>query len=86
MITYGMGAKTLAGRLECSVKEAEDIINYGVKHFPNNLYFLDGKGELLMKEGKRQEAMDIWNKIISIDPHWASNGSDFSKMVLNNNK
>ena len=67
-------------------KEAEDIINYGVKHFPNNLYFLDGKGELLMKEGKRQEAMDIWNKIISIDPHWASNGSDFSKMVLNNNK
>ena len=67
-------------------KEAEDIINYGVKHFPNNLYFLDGKGELLMKEGKRQEAMEIWNKIISIDPHWASNGSDFSKMVLNNNK
>ena len=67
-------------------KDAEDMVNYGVKHFPNNLYFLDGKGELLMKEGKRQEAMDIWNKIISIDPHWASNGSDFSKMVLNNNK
>ena len=67
-------------------KDAEDMVNYGVKHFPNNLYFLDGKGELLMKEGKRQEAMEIWNKIISIDPHWASNGSDFSKMVLNNNK
>ena len=29
-------------------KEAEDIINYGVKHFPNNLYFLDGKGELII--------------------------------------
>ena len=34
MITYGMGSKSLASKLECSVKEAEDIIEYFYEGFP----------------------------------------------------
>lgn len=67
-------------------KEANDIVDYGVKHFPQNTYFLDAQGELLMKKGKTNEAIAVWNKIIKIDPAWASNGSDFSKMINKLNK
>lgn len=73
-------------QLQGKNKDAEDVVNYGVKQFPNDIYFLDAKGELLMKKGKRREAMEIWNKILTIDSNWPSNGSDFSKMVLNNRK
>lgn len=39
-----------------------------------------------MKKGKTNEAVAVWNKIIKIDPTWASNGSDFSKMINKLNK
>ncbi len=64
-------------------KEAEKLVDYGVGQFPHNPYFLDAKGELLMKKGKKKEALAIWEKIIAIDSNWPSYGSDFSKMILN---
>ena len=67
----------------CKEKEAEKLVDYGVGQFPHNPYFLDAKGELLMKKGKKKEALAIWEKIIAIDSNWPSYGSDFSKMILN---
>lgn len=64
-------------------KDAERMVDYGVRNFPDKPYFLDAKGELLMKSGKAKEAKAVWNKILSIDPNWAAYGSDFSKMILN---
>lgn len=67
----------------CKEKESEKLVDYGVGQFPHNPYFLDAKGELLMKKGKKKEALAIWEKIIAIDSNWPSYGSDFSKMILN---
>ena len=51
MITYGMGAKSLASKLECSVKEAEDIIEYFYEGFPGVKKLTEESQKMLKEKG-----------------------------------
>ena len=61
---------------------AEKMIDMSLGINPKNLMSLDAKGELLIKSGKKKQAQQIWQQILSLDPNWAVKGSDFSKMMI----
>ena len=58
-ISYGMGAKTLAGRLECSIKEAEDIIQYFYDGFPGVKKLTEESQKMLKEKGY---VTDMWGR------------------------
>lgn len=60
---------------------AEKMINMSLDINPKNLMFLDAKGELLMKSGKKKQAQQIWQQILKSDPNWAAKNSTFSQMM-----
>ena len=62
MITYGMGAKSLASKLECSVKEAEDIIEYFYEGFPGVKKLTEDSQKMLKEKGY---VVDMWTCAIS---------------------
>ena len=59
MITYGMGAKSLASKLECSVKEAEDIIEYFYEGFPGVKKLTEESQKMLKEKGY---VTDMWGR------------------------
>lgn len=60
---------------------AEKMIDKALRIAPNELLFLDVKGELLMMRGKDKQACQIWRKLQTENPNWADKNSNFCKMM-----
>lgn len=59
MITYGMSSHTLAKRLECSVQEADEIINFFYDGFPGVKKLTEESQKMLKEKGY---VTDMWGR------------------------
>ncbi len=58
-ITYGMGSKSLASKLECSEKEAKEIIEYFYEGFPGVKKLTEDSQKMLREKGY---VVDMWGR------------------------
>ena len=48
--------------------EAIEMINKAIALMPTEANFYDSKGEILLMQGKNEEALEMWKKVIEINP------------------
>lgn len=49
---------------------AHKIIDEAIEHCPDNPHFLDSKGEFYLKQGRNEEALAMWNRVVGLDPEF----------------
>ncbi|MDO4993538.1 MAG: tetratricopeptide repeat protein [Bacteroidales bacterium] len=79
-------ASAYNGIAYCYVKQnnlpkAIEAIDKAIAIAPNNPNYYDSKGEILMLQGKKQEALQMYKKIQSLSATFFLRPTDFSKML-----
>ena len=60
--------------------KAIEMINKAIALMPTEANFYDSKGEILLMQGKDQEALDMWKKVLELDPNFLDNYPDGSNL------
>lgn len=69
------------GVLKNTVK-AFELINRAIEIDPDNPSFYDTKGEFYSIIGEKEKALELWNKILEINPLFADENTAFVRYVL----
>ncbi len=53
---------------------------------PQEANYYDSKGEILLMQGKEKEAIEMWNKVISLDPNFSeTHNSELHRLLVEKN-
>ena len=61
---------------------ALELIDKAIALEPQNIYYLDTKGEIYLMMGQRDSAHCYWNKVLAINPEFDYNQSDLYKQLF----
>ena len=67
--------------IEKDINKAFEFVDKAIKIDPDNLSFYDSKGEFYSRMGDEKQALEIWNKIISLNPKFVENDTRFVQYI-----
>ena len=80
-LTKHMETLALLYARENRYSDATETINKAISLLPDNADFYDTKGEILLKQGKNAEALEMWKKVLELNPNFLNdypNGTNLS--------
>ena len=60
--------------------KAHEMIDIAIQHDPEGPNWYDSKGEFYLMQGKTKEALQMWNKVIELDPSFFSKHNNSTKL------
>lgn len=59
---------------------AVNTIDYAIYILPSNSNFYDSKGEILLMQGKDKEALEMWKKVLELNPNFLNDYPDGTEL------